>query len=93
MSEAERHVLTQRMLAGKRAKAQRGALGMQVPRGYLRRLSGDVVKDPDEQAQAVIQLIFAQFARPTTIGGVLRDCVRHGLQRPYRIASGPAKGE
>jgi DNA invertase Pin-like site-specific DNA recombinase len=93
MSEAEGHVLKQRMLAGKRAKAQRGELGMQLPMGYLRRLSGDVVKDPDEQAQAVIQLIFEQFERQTTIGGVLRYCVRHGIQLPYRLASGPAKGE
>src|ERR671937_2071889 len=93
MSEAEGHVLKQRMLAGKRAKAQRGELGMQLPMGYLRRLSGDVVKDPDEQAQAVIQLIFEQFERQTTIGGVLRYCVRHGIRLPYRLASGPAKGE
>src|SRR5215470_16736999 len=93
MSEAESHVLKQRMLAGKRAKAQRGELGMQVPMGSMRRLAGDVVKDPDEQAQAVIQLIFEQFARHTTIGGVLRYCVRHGIQLPYRLASGPATGE
>jgi DNA invertase Pin-like site-specific DNA recombinase len=93
MSEAAGHVLTQRMLAGKRAKAQRGELGLQLPMGSLRRLSGDVVQDPDEQAQAVIQLIFEQFARQTTIGGVLRSCVRHGLQLPYRLVSGPAKGE
>src|SRR5262244_3549671 len=64
MSEAEGHVLKQRMLAGKRAKAQR-----------------------------VIQLIFEQFERQTTIGGVLRYCVCHGIQLPYRLVSGPAKGE
>ena len=93
MSEAEGHVLKQRMLAGKRAKAQRGELGMQLPMGSIRRLSGDVVKDPDEQAQAVIHLIFEQFERQTTIGGVLRSCVRHGIQLPYRLTSGPAKGE
>ena len=52
MSEAEGHVLKQRMLAGKRAKAQRGELGMQLPMGYRRRLSGDVVKDPDELVEA-----------------------------------------
>ena len=34
MSEAEGHVLKQRMLAGKRAKAQRGELGMQLPMGF-----------------------------------------------------------
>src|SRR5919197_3552355 len=93
MSEAEGHVLKQRMLAGKRAKAQRGELGMQLPMGYLRRLSGDVVKDPDEQAQAVIQLIFEQFARQTTIGGVLRYCVRHGIQLPYRLPPRPPPKE
>src|SRR5919109_3084513 len=93
MSEAELHVLKQRMVAGKRAKAQRGELGMQLPMGYIRRLSGDVVKDPDEQAQAVIQLIFEQFARQTTIGGVLRYCVRHGIQLPYRLAPSSAPSQ
>jgi hypothetical protein len=32
-SAAERHVLKPRMLAGKRAQAERGALGMPVPMG------------------------------------------------------------
>src|SRR2546427_515980 len=63
MSEAELHVLKQRMMAGKRAKAARGALGMPVPMGYVRRPSGEVAKEPDEQAQAVIELIFEQFER------------------------------
>jgi Resolvase, N terminal domain len=93
MSEAAGHGLKQRMRAGKRAKAQRGELGMQVPMGSVRRLSGEVIKDSDEQAQAVIQRIFEQFVRQTTIGGVLRDCVRHGIRLPYRLASGPATGE
>ena len=44
MSEAELHVLKQRMMAGKRAKAARGALGMPVPMGYVRRPSGEVAK-------------------------------------------------
>jgi DNA invertase Pin-like site-specific DNA recombinase len=35
MSEAELHVLKQRMMAGKRAKAERGALGMPVPMGRV----------------------------------------------------------
>jgi DNA invertase Pin-like site-specific DNA recombinase len=93
MFEAEGHVLKQRLLAGKRAKAQRGELGMQVPMGYLRRPAGDVVKDPDAQAQAVIALVFDQFARQTTVGGVLRYLVQHGLTLPYRSASGPTKGD
>src|SRR5258706_10440947 len=46
MSEAEGHVLKQRMLAGKKAKAQRGGLGMPPPHGYIPRLSRDVPQDP-----------------------------------------------
>lgn len=93
MSEAELHVLKQRMVAGKRAKAERGELGMLVPMGYLRRLSGEVVKEPDEQAQSVIELIFEQFERVGTIHGVLRYLVQHQIQVPQRERSGPSKGE
>ena len=50
MSEAELHILKQRLWAGQQAKARRGELRMQVPMGYVRRPSGDIVKDPDEQA-------------------------------------------
>jgi DNA invertase Pin-like site-specific DNA recombinase len=35
MSAAESHVLNQRRLAGERAKAARGELGMPVPIGYV----------------------------------------------------------
>src|SRR5215831_979464 len=57
MSEAELHVLKLRMMAGKRAKPARGALGMPVRMGYVRRPSGELAKEPDEQAQVVIELI------------------------------------
>jgi DNA invertase Pin-like site-specific DNA recombinase len=93
MSEAELHVLKQRMVAGKRAKAERGELGMLVPMGYIRRPSGEVVKDPDEQAQAVIALIFEQFERLGTIHGVLRYLVQHQVRVPQRLRFGPSKGE
>lgn len=93
MSEAELHVLKQRMLAGKRAKAARGELGVAVPMGYLRRPSGEVVKDPDEQAQATITLIFAQFERRGTINGVLKDLVGNRIELPHRVRSGLGKGD
>ncbi len=93
MSEAELHVLKQRMVAGKRAKAARGELGMPVPMGYGRRPSGEVVKDPDEQVQAVIALIFEQFERLGTIHAVLRYLVQHQVRVPQRVRFGPTKGE
>ncbi len=93
MSEAELHILKQRMLEGKKAKARRGELVLLLPMGYIRRPSGEVVKDPDEQAQAVIELVFEIFARRGTINAVLRHLVEHQIQMPYRMVSGPSKGE
>lgn len=93
MSEAELHILKQRMLQGKLHKAQRGELGMRPPIGYVRRPSGEVIKDPDEQVQAVVELIFAQFAARGTVSGVLVYLVQHGVRIPVRCASGANKGE
>jgi DNA invertase Pin-like site-specific DNA recombinase len=93
LSEAELHVLKQRMLAGKRAKAERGELGMAVPMGYVRRPSGEVIQDPDEQARATIGLVFAQFERCGTINGVLQYLVRHQIQLPHRLPRGPRQGD
>jgi len=93
LSEAELHVLKQRMMAGKRAKAARGELGMPVPMGYVRRPSGEVIRDPDEQAQATIALIFQQFERCGTINGVLQYLVRHQIQLPHRVRLGLRQGD
>ena len=93
MSEAELHILKARMLAGRRAKAQRGELGKLVPMGYLRRPSGEVVLDPDEQAQGTIRLVFDLFQRFRTVGRVLRYLVEHDIRMPVRTPGGPAKGE
>ena len=42
MSEAELHLIRQRMLSGKLAKAERGELAVPLPIGYVRRPSGEV---------------------------------------------------
>jgi DNA invertase Pin-like site-specific DNA recombinase len=93
MSEAELHILKARMLEGRKAKARRGELGKSVPMGYVRRPSGEVVFDPDEQAQATIRLIFDLFDRFKTIGKVMRYLVEHDIRTPVRVHSGPRKGE
>ena len=92
MSEAELHILKHRLDAGKWAKACRGELWMAVPMGYVHRPSGEVVKDPDEQAQGVIELVFALFERYRTVNGVLRYLVEHAIQLPVRESSGAEKG-
>ncbi len=93
MSEAEIFLIRQRMLSAKRAKAERGELILQLPIGYVRRPSGEAAFDPDEQAQHVVRLIFAAFARLGTLNAVLRYLVEHEIQLPVRARSGPAKGD
>jgi DNA invertase Pin-like site-specific DNA recombinase len=93
MSEAELHILKARMLEGRRAKARRGELGKPVPMGYLRRPSGEVGLDPDEQAQGTIRLVFELFERFRTVGKVLRYLVEHDIRMPVRTPGGPGKGE
>jgi DNA invertase Pin-like site-specific DNA recombinase len=93
MSEAELHLLKQRMLAGKQAKARRGELAIPLPIGYVRRPPGEAALDPDEQVQTVVRLIFAKFAELGTLHGVLRWLVDHGVELGMRLRAGPDKGE
>ena len=84
MSEAELHILKARMLAGRKAKARRGELGKPVPIGYVRRPSGEVAFDPDEQAQATVRLVFDLFDRFRTVGKVMTYLVEHDIRMPVR---------
>jgi DNA invertase Pin-like site-specific DNA recombinase len=93
MSEAELHIIKQRMIEGKRAKARRGELGMLLPIGYIRRSSVEIIKDPDEQAQTVVQTIFEQFEARGTVTGVLAYLVEKAVRVPVRARSGLSKGE
>ncbi len=92
ISEAELHLIKQRMWNGRINKARRGELAFPLPSGYLRRPSGEVVFDPDEQVQTVIRLIFDQFERIGTLHGMLRYLVRHDIQLGIRLREGPDKG-
>ena len=93
MSEAELHILKARMLAGRRAKARRGELGKPVPMGYVRRPSGEIVFDPDEQAQTTVRLVFDLFDRFRTVGKVMTYLVEHDIRMPVRRRGGAGKGE
>ena len=93
MSEAELHILKQRLVRGKRNKAKRGELGFNVPIGYVRRPSGEIILDPDEQAQTVVKLIFRKFEELGTLNAVLRYLVKHHIQVGVRSHSGLNKGD
>jgi DNA invertase Pin-like site-specific DNA recombinase len=93
MSEAELHILKQRMVQGKRTKAQRGELGFHVPTGYIRRPSGAVQFDPDDQVRQVVRLIFRKFQELGTLNATLRYLVSHDIQVGVRVLCGLDKGE
>jgi DNA invertase Pin-like site-specific DNA recombinase len=93
MSEAELHVLRQRLDQGRRSKARRGELGLPVPVGYVRRPSGEVIQDPDEHVRGVVNLVFEQFERKGTVNALLMSLARSGVKIPVRVVTGPSKGE
>jgi DNA invertase Pin-like site-specific DNA recombinase len=93
MSEAELHILKQRMYQGKLNKARRGELVVRAPIGYVKSPTGEVLFDPDEQAQDVIRRIFDEFDRRGTVHGVLRSLIADGIRLPVRSQSGPDRGK
>ncbi|HYO57491.1 recombinase family protein [Archangium sp.] len=93
MSEAELHILRQRLLQGKLQKARRGELGKPVPTGYLRTPSGEVVLDPDEQVRAVVRLIFSEFERIGTVHGLLKELATNQVRIGVRTRTGPDLGQ
>jgi DNA invertase Pin-like site-specific DNA recombinase len=93
MSEAELHILKSRLQQGMWNKAQRGEVLNHAPLGYVRTPGDDFAIDPDEQVQAVVRLIFAQFARRGSVNGLLRWLVRNDVKLPVRPHFGANRGE
>lgn len=93
MSEAELHILRNRMMQGKRNKAERGELFSHVPRGFVRAPGGEVALDPDEQVQSVMRLFFARFEALRSGRRLYRWLLDNQILLPVRPTSGPHRGE
>ena len=93
LSEAEVHLLRQRMYQGLLNKARRGELFNHPAIGYIRLPNGQIAKDPDEQVQTVVQMIFEQFEQLGSINALLSYLVRHAIRLPIRALSGPQRGQ
>jgi DNA invertase Pin-like site-specific DNA recombinase len=93
MSEAELHILKERMYQGKLNKARRGELFHLPPIGYIKLPDGSFTIDPDEQVQRVVRLIFDQFDRESTVHGLLRYLVHNKIQVPVRARSRAERGK
>jgi DNA invertase Pin-like site-specific DNA recombinase len=84
MSEAELHLLKQRMVGGRRNKARRGQYRIRLPAGYVWEEGEGIRKDPDERVQDVIVLFFRSFERLGTAASVARYFAAHRQPFPRR---------
>lgn len=84
MSEAELHLLKQRMVGARRHKARRGELRIRLPVGYIWEPSEGIRKDPDELVRDVIELFFRTFERLGTAAAVARDFAANRQPFPRR---------
>jgi hypothetical protein len=93
MSEAELHILKERMYQHKLNQTRRGALSRPLPIGYVQGPSSAPALDPDEPVQAVVRLIFDHFDRQGTRHGLLRHLVHHRIRISVRPHAGANKGQ
>ena len=84
MSEAELHLLRQRLEAGRLSQVKRGVYRQRLPTGLLRQADGQVVKDPDVQVRQALELIFRQFEQLGSCRQVRRYFRREKLLIPRR---------
>jgi hypothetical protein len=84
ISELELHTIRARMTAGILNKAQRGALALVLPAGFVRNVDGTVHKTPNTEVQNRLRLIFETFWRVRSASQVLRAFNRGNLQVPRR---------
>lgn len=93
ISSVELQTMRNRLEKGKLNKAMRGELFLDVPVGYVKLATGQLALDPDEQAQAIIGLIFDKFEELGTVRAVFRYLLKHGICLGIRPHDGPNKGQ
>ncbi|RWJ04395.1 MAG: recombinase family protein [Mesorhizobium sp.] len=88
ISELELHTIRGRLTAGLLAKAERGELAQPLPAGFVRDHSGVVTKDPDQEVQDRISLLFDSFLSLRTAVRVMRALCTSNLSLPRRDRHG-----
>ena len=66
---------------------------LNVPCGYLKLPSGEVILDPDEQVRATVQLVFDQFAALGSFSKLYRYLREKKIGMGIRVHRGPRRGE
>jgi DNA invertase Pin-like site-specific DNA recombinase len=93
MSEFELCTMRNRLVRGKLNKAARGELFAKVPCGYVKRASGELAVEPDEQARDVVRSVFDKFDELGSIHAVFRYLLNSGIRLGMRAQDGPRRGE
>ena len=93
MSEAELHMMRQRLDAGRLSKVERGDYVQHLPTGLVRSADSRVELDPDEQVRRCIALVFSTFAELGSGMKTLRYLKEHQILLPRHQTSGLRKGE
>jgi DNA invertase Pin-like site-specific DNA recombinase len=93
MSEAELHMLRERLTAGRLSRVRRGEYVQRLPTGLVRLADGRVEQDPDVQVRQAIELVFTQFAALGSCQRVMRYFKQQGLRLPRRQTGGLQRGE
>lgn len=93
MSEAELHMIRERMRGGALSKAARGELRVRLPVGFVYDEQNRVVLDPDKQVREAVSLFFKTFHRLGSAYKTVKHFREQGLKFPKRIHCGPTKGE
>jgi len=74
-------------------KAKRCALFLDVPGGYVKLPTGEAVRDPDEQVQATVKLVFDKFDELGSCRRLYRYLIRNKIRLGMRIHCGPRRGQ
>jgi DNA invertase Pin-like site-specific DNA recombinase len=93
MSEAELHMMRQRLNAGRLSKVERGEYVQHLPTGLVRTEQGHVAFDPDEQIRRCIALVFSTFAELGSAMKTLHSLKAHQILLPRHQTSGLRKAE
>lgn len=92
MSEAELHYLKSRMRGGLLNKAKRGELRTPLPIGFLHDEEGNIIKDPDQQVQFAINMLFKIFKRTGSALATVKEFNRLKYKFPKKGGFGFKNG-
>jgi len=84
LSEAELHWLRSRLLGGKLQKAEHGELRFRPPTGFVFDPANHLVRDPDEEVQQAVTLVFSLFEQHNSALTIVKHFNTHNLRFPTR---------